>query len=118
MALINCPSCKARVSDKAKTCSSCQFDFVTGTSQTGLTKEQLQNQEKMIGIKQRYSLQMQAMASLIVFLAGITSWYFIGEMGFTKASQFFELGIAALGGLWYLVTRIRLIAFKKSPFKN
>ncbi len=114
MALINCPSCKKRISDKAKSCSHCNFNLKENRTESGMTEEQLESKQKLAHIKLRYSLQMQAMASIILFLSGILLWYFLGDSQLTAASHFIELGIAVIGGLWYLVTRIRLIAFKKS----
>ena len=113
MAIINCPSCKNRISDKAKVCNHCNYSFESGVTADGVTEEQLESKQKLKRIKLRYSLQMQAMAAIIVFLSGILMWYFMGDSGLTKISHFLELGVAALGGLWYLLTRIRLIAFKK-----
>lgn len=113
MALINCPSCKKRISDKAKECSHCQFNMVTKTTAAGVTEEQIQSNAKLKRIKLRYSLQMQAMAGIILFLLGIVLWYFLGDSGLSKLSHFIELGIAVIGAVWYLITRIRLIMFKK-----
>ena len=79
-----------------------------------MTEEQLASKAKLAHMKKRYSLQMQAMGGIIVFLAGILLWYFLGNSSLTSTSHFIELGIAVLGGIWYLVTRIRLLMFKKS----
>ena len=113
MALINCPSCKQRVSDKAKICSSCNFNLKSGETSDGISQEQLESNEKLVRMKKRNSLQMQAMAGIILFLLGITLWYLLGESKLTKISHFIELGTAVVGGLWYLLTRIRLNVFKK-----
>ena len=113
MALINCPSCKQRISDKSKTCSHCDFNFQSGVTAEGETPEQLESKNKIKRLKKRYSLQMQAMAGIILFLLGIVLWYFVGDKGFSKMSHFVELGTALFGGLWYLLTRVRLILFKK-----
>ncbi|WP_444998055.1 hypothetical protein [Aliikangiella sp. IMCC44359] len=114
MSIIKCPSCKERISDKAKICSHCQFSLVKGTGADGATQEQIASKAKLARMKKRYSLQMQAMSGLILFLAGIVIWYFVGEKGLTKTSHFMQLGAAALGAIWYLITRFRLLLFKKS----
>jgi uncharacterized membrane protein YvbJ len=114
MALINCPSCKTRISDKAKTCSQCGYNMQSGKTTDGLTQEQLQSKAKLARMKLRYSLQMQAMIGIILFLLGIVSWYFLGEKGLTEVSHFVELGTAFIGFVWYIITRVRLLAFKKS----
>ncbi len=114
MALINCPSCKKRISDKAKECSHCHFNLITQTTADGDSAEQAASKQKLKRMKQRYSLQMQAMLGIILFLLGITTWYLMGERGMSKLSHFIELGLMIGGGALYLITRIRLIAFKKS----
>ena len=114
MALVNCPSCKSRISDKAKSCNHCDFDLSSGEMINGLTQVQHESKEKLARMKKRYSLQMQAMAGIILFLLGIVLWYFLGEKGLTEVSHFVELGTALFGGLWYLITRVRLIMFKNA----
>jgi len=121
MAIIKCPECKQKISSKAKVCSHCHYRL-SGSSdevnspQQSLDANPMESAEdaRMARIKQRHSLQMQMMGGLIVFLGGILLWYFVGQHGFKRPSQFVELGIAALGGVWYLVTRIRIIALKYS----
>ncbi|MGX5202491.1 hypothetical protein [Aliikangiella sp. IMCC44632] len=113
MAITKCPACKQRVSDKAKTCNHCNFNFVKGETASGETEEQLASKQKLKRIKQRYSLQMQAMSGIILFLAGIATWYLVGNSQLTDISHFIELSVAGIGAVWYLVTRIRLLAFKK-----
>jgi len=114
MAIINCPSCKERISDKAKVCSHCNFNFKADDASDGLSTEQQASKEHLSRMKKRYSLQMQAMAGIILFLLGIVLWYFVGEKGLTEISHFVELGTALIGGIWYLLTRVRLIMFKNS----
>lgn len=114
MAIINCPSCKQRISDKAKICSHCNFNLESGVSDEGLTEEQLASKAKLARMKQRYSLQMQAMSGIILFLLGVLLWYFVGERGLDTIGNYLQLALALAGGIWYLITRFRLIAFKKT----
>ncbi len=114
MAIIKCPSCKNRISDKAKSCSHCNYDRVKGVSATGETREQIESQENLKRVKSKYSLQMQAMAGIILFLTGMLLWYFLGQRQLTSPAHYIELGIAIAGGLWYLSTRVRMIIRKKS----
>ena len=112
MAIINCPACKARISSKAKVCSHCNFNLVSGESSEGLNEEQLESKAKLARMKKRYSLQMQAMAGIILFLLGFVLWYFLGNRGLSEISHFLEIGLAIFGGAWYLITRVRLMTFK------
>lgn len=112
MAIINCPSCNQKISDKAKVCSICLYDFISRSTAQGLNEEQLASQKKMAYIKQKYSLQMQAMVSIILVLGGSLLWYF-GNRGTSSMSDIVSLGLLAIGSGLYLATRIRLIMFKK-----
>ncbi len=112
MALINCPNCKKRVSSKAKVCSHCNSNLTISEDGKELTEEQIASRAKLARIKMRYSLQMQAMAGIILFIAGFMLWYFVGNKGLTEVSHFVQIGIALAGGVWYLITRVRLITFK------
>ena len=114
MAIINCPACKQRISDKAKTCSHCTFDLIKGENSTGDNQEKIESKLKLARLKKRYSLQIQAMSAIILFLIGLFAWYFIGQMQLTQTSHFIEISIGILGGFWYLITRVRLYTFKHS----
>lgn len=113
MAIINCPSCNKKTSDKAKVCSNCRFDFVNKSSASGMSEERLAAEKKMVYIKKKYSLQMQAMGGIIFFLLGAVLWYFSGR-GFESLSDMSKLLLSAVGAMWYLLTRVRLIIFRKS----
>jgi len=113
MAIIQCPSCQKKVSDKSKICGYCQYDFINQSSVEGLTQEQLTSQKKLAHIKKKYSLQMQAMSGIILILLGVSLWYFSGRKT-ESYSDFLKLGLIAIGAIWYLTTRIRVIAFKKN----
>jgi len=113
MAIINCPSCTQKISDKAKTCSNCNYDFVNKSTSDGLNEEQLASKKKLAHIKKKYSLQMQATAGIILVLLGASLWYF-GGRGFDSVSSIIKLSILVIGAVWYLTTRVRLILFKKN----
>lgn len=113
MAIINCPACNIKISDKATSCSGCNYDFVTKTTAQGLDQEQLAAKQRMEHMKKKYSLQMQAMIAIIAILSGSLVWYFGGRNGSSVMNivSYLLLGIGA--GL-YLMTRVRLIMSKKS----
>lgn len=112
MAIIKCPSCSKKISDKAKICSHCQFNLVSKSTSDGLNEEQLAANKKMAHIKRRYSLQMQAMIGIILVLGGALMWYF-GGRGFQSIKEIISLSLLAIGSVLYLATRVRLILFKK-----
>lgn len=112
MAIINCPSCNQKTSDKAKICANCQYNFVNKSTAQGLNEEQLASKNRLAHIKNKYSLQMQAMVGIILVLLGSLLWYF-GGRGTSSFSDIASLTLLAFGAFLYLVTRIRLIIFKK-----
>lgn len=112
MAIISCPSCTQKISDKSKSCSHCNYDFVNNTTSEGLNEEQLASKKKLAHIKKKYSLQMQAMAGIVLVLLGASLWYF-GGRGMDSFSAIAKLTLLAIGAIWYLATRVRLIMFKK-----
>ncbi len=112
MAIINCPSCNHKTSDKAKICGNCQYDFVSKSTSQGLNEEQLASKKRLAYLKKKYSLQMQAMGGIILVLLGSSLWYF-GGRGFDDISAQIKLMMIGVGAAWYLTTRIRLIIFKK-----
>ncbi len=105
MALINCPHCGKKISDQLEICNHCSTPLTNNIS-----KATTDSQLKLNRMKRTYSLQMQAMAGVILFLVGIFLWYFVGQQGLNKLSHFIELALAAIGAVWYLVSRIRIIA--------
>jgi len=112
MAIIKCPSCKERISDKAKSCTNCQYDLVNKRNSTGLNEEQLASKNHMARLKKRYSLQMQAMIGIILVLGGSLLWYF-GGRGLSSNQDYISLTLLGAGCVLYLTTRIRLIFFKQ-----
>lgn len=113
MAIIQCPACKERISDKAATCIHCGVSLNAHSDNAEFSDEQLASQVKMRRLKKRYSLQQQAILGVLLFLFSIFIWYFVGKQGLSKPSHFIQLGLAAVGGGWYLITRVRIIQFNK-----
>jgi hypothetical protein len=113
MAIINCPSCNTKISDKATTCSGCNYDFISKKTAQGLDQEQLLAKQRMQHIKRKYSLQMQAMVAIIAILAGSLVWYFGGRNG-SSVMNLLSYVLLGIGAILYLATRVRLIMSKKS----
>ena len=113
MAIIKCPSCNERISDKAKSCNNCQYDLISKKNTSGFSEEQLASKNHLARIKKRYSLQMQAMIGIILVLGGALLWYF-GGRGLSSNQDYISLLLLGAGSVLYLTTRIRLIFFKKN----
>lgn len=106
MALMHCPECDKKISDKASQCPHCEKVLVADP-------EKLETQRRINRIKKSSSLISQSFLGLMMFIGGLaySSWYADEGMSTDKiASQV----IAGIGVFWYLVTRIRILMFKRS----
>lgn len=105
MALIDCPSCRQKISSKAPVCSHCQFDLKQSSPDDVIRKEKLNKFRKQNGI------QTQSMFAMMLFIGGFAVMY----MGGTQPQDTrYKIAVAALviGFIWYIVGRIRLFLFK------
>lgn len=107
MAVISCPSCKNKISDKAKTCSHCQLDL------QNVDEEKLQTINKIKVINKSQKLMMHSFIAILLFCGGFLFFY----------SQDVKLGTwqysvsvmsTVVGFVLYIVTRIRLFLLKRS----
>jgi len=79
---------------------------------SGLTDDQIASKNQLARIKRKYSLQMQATGSLVIFLLGVLLWY-IGGREVNNLIDALKVAMIAVGSAWYLLTRVRLISFKR-----
>ena len=107
MAVINCPSCKKKISDKAKSCSHCQLDLVN------LDAEKLRILEQMNTINKSQAMMTHSFIAMLLFCGGFLFMYWSNaEQG---TWQYITSAAAAgIGFTLYIVTRIRLIMVKRS----
>lgn len=106
MALINCPSCNKKISDKASTCSHCGFAIGNASEEDILRKQEMQRFNK------RQSLQNQSMLAMLLFVGGFGMWYWGGAEP-TDLQQNIAVGCSVVGLVWYLVNRVRLFIMKR-----
>ncbi|XQW86871.1 hypothetical protein ACOYR1_09170 [Thalassotalea piscium] len=107
MAVISCPSCKKKISDKAKSCSHCQLDLVK------VDEEKLSTLNKINKINKSQQMMMHSFIAMLLFCGGFLvfywqnaqpgTWLYIGSITST-----------ILGFILYIITRIRLILLKRS----
>ncbi|KXI29972.1 zinc ribbon domain-containing protein [Paraglaciecola hydrolytica] len=107
MALIDCPACGKKISDKAATCQYC--DFAIGTADP----EDIARKNSLKIYLKKQNIQNQSMLAMLLFVGGFGFMYWGGvtpeELQFKAA-----FGVAVVGFVWYIVNRIRLIFLKKS----
>ncbi|WAJ69124.1 zinc ribbon domain-containing protein [Catenovulum adriaticum] len=106
MALMHCPNCDKRISDKAETCQYCQHVLVADP-------EKIDSERRINRIKKASSLMTQSFIALILFIGGLaySAWY--SDTG-TSTDKIVAQAITAISFIWYLITRIRIMLFKRA----
>lgn len=107
MALIDCPSCGKKISDKAESCQHCNFAIGQASAEDVARKNALNSYLK------KQKIQNQSMLAMLLFVGGFGFMYW----GNTTAEELqFKLafGVATVGFIWYVVNRVRLVFLKKS----
>ncbi|NKF50646.1 zinc ribbon domain-containing protein [Shewanella sp. WXL01] len=102
MALINCPNCQKRISDKAKTCSHCHTSMA-GESESKATIRHIEKSNKLMN---------HSFIFMTLFVFGAVLWFWGGEV-----AQGYKLIISsacfAIGFIGYLITRVRIVLHKR-----
>lgn len=105
MAVISCPSCNKKISDKAKNCSHCQLSL------TDLDADKMHTLKKVNAVELGQKLMNHSFIAMLLFCGGFLflywhnaqpeSWQYISAMAST-----------GIGFILYIVTRVRLIMLK------
>lgn len=106
MALIDCPQCKKKISDKAKECSHC------GLKLSGLNEDEVASIKRIANIKQAERLMNHSMIAVLLFCAGFGFMYW-GEPQAGSWQHNGAIGMASVGFVWYILNRIRIIWLKR-----
>jgi hypothetical protein len=107
MALVPCPSCNKKISDKAPSCQYCGFTLGEANAEDLERKQKLQNYLKA------QNVQTQSMFAMLMFVTGFGFMYWGGALP-GDLQHNIAAGISIVGFVWYIVNRIRLIFLKKS----
>lgn len=106
MAVINCPSCKKKISDKAKACSHCDFSL------QALDSDKISNLNHVNRINQAQRLMNYSFIAMLLFCGGFLFMFWDnvepGSWQYTAA-----LTSTVVGFLLYIVIRVRLLFFKR-----
>jgi uncharacterized protein YbaR (Trm112 family) len=106
MAIIACPVCKNRVSNKAPECPKCK------TPIGSLSADKLAAQHREVRLQKLQSLTNQSMLALVLFLSGFGIMYWWQpENG--SYNNYASIAAIAIGFSWYVVCRARIIWFKR-----
>ncbi|GAC08085.1 zinc ribbon domain-containing protein [Paraglaciecola chathamensis] len=107
MALIDCPSCNKKVSDKAEECNHCGFALGQASEEDIARKRNLQKYLKS------QKIQTQSMIAMLMFVTGFGFMYWGGAVP-GELQYNIAVGVAVIGFVWYIVNRVRLVFVKKS----
>jgi hypothetical protein len=107
MALVDCPTCSKKISDKAQNCQYC--DFALGT----VNVEDIARRQNLNQYLKSQSIQTQSMIAMLLFVTGFGSMYW-GDAKPGGLQHSFAIGCALLGFVWYIINRVRMIILKRS----
>lgn len=106
MAVINCPSCKNKISDKAKECSHC------GLSLQALDTDKIANLNRVNRINQAQRLMNYSFIALLLFCGGFLFMFWDNvEQGTWQHTM--AMFSTIIGFIMYLIIRVRLLLFKR-----
>ena len=107
MAIINCPSCNKKISNKASSCEHCF------TALTDLDAEQLKTLQNIKLIKKNQQLMTHSFIAMLLFCGGFLFIYWQdAESG--SWQYITSLTSTVIGFFLYLITRVRLILLKRN----
>jgi len=107
MAVINCPSCKKKISDKAKQCSHCDINL------TELDTDKIANLGKVNRIHQAQRLMNYSFVAMLLFCGGFLTMFWDNvEPGSWQHNS--AMVASVIGFVLYIIIRIKLLFFKRS----
>jgi len=109
MAIISCPQCGKKISDKQKICPHCDLDM------TDLSEEKLASLSKIKAIKSSSSIMTQSAIAMLMFLGGVLALYNSENPQSPQHSA--AQACMIIGFIWYIVNRGRLIWAKRKQKK-
>lgn len=107
MAVINCPKCKKKISDKAKECNHCQLDLVN------LDSEKMQSLSTITLIEKQQKLMTLSFVAMLLFCGGFLFLYWQDAQPGTW-QYVTSITSTVIGFFLYLIIRIQLIFLKRS----
>tara|TARA_R110000744_G_scaffold131501_2_gene239615 strand:+ start:492 stop:821 length:330 start_codon:yes stop_codon:yes gene_type:complete len=107
MAVINCPSCKKKISDKVKSCNHCQLDL------TALDADKIASLQRVSTVEKSQQLMNHSFIAMLLFCGGFLFLYWHDAQPGTWQ---YVVAIAStiLGFVLYIITRVRLLLTKRN----
>ena len=107
MAVINCPNCRKKISDKAKSCTHCEIDLLN------LDEEKLASMKQVDRIKKSQKIMTWSFIAMLLFCGGFLFYYWKNVQPGTW-QYYLSAGATVLGFCIYIVTRVQLILLKRT----
>lgn len=106
MAIISCPHCRKKISDKAAVCAHCGAQ----TGEISVEKMQALQREKKQQLGDR--LNNHAMLAMLIFLSSFI-WYYYRTPEPDSLELNFVYFTMVLGCAWYMITKVRIVLYKR-----
>jgi hypothetical protein len=107
MAIIQCPSCNKRVSSRAEVCPHCDFQLA------GRSPDELEQAQQRALQRRKEKLLGQSMLALLVAIGGF-AYSFLEQPHPESWQAAVSYGAMALGLVWFIVNRVRILMVKRS----
>jgi len=106
MAVINCPRCKKKISDKAKACNHCDLDL------SELDAEKLNSLNKVSLINSTQRLMNYSFIAMLLFCGGFLCMFWDGvEPGSWRHNT--AMVVTVIGFIMYIIIRAMLVFTKR-----
>ena len=106
MAVINCPSCNKKTSNKAIKCSHCDLSLQEKSS------EQITHLNNVSRINQTQRLMTYSFVAMLLFCGGFLFMY-QGNVEQSTWQHSLAMASAVIGFIFYIIIRIRLLFIKR-----
>lgn len=107
MAVVSCPSCNKKISDKAKSCSYCQVDL------TNIDPEKLASIRRINTINKSQKIQVHAFIAMLLFCGGFLYYYWQNVQP-DSIEYYCSVAAIVIGFFLYIITRVQLILLKRN----
>lgn len=109
MAIVSCPECNKKISDKAAICDHCGFVV------DGLDAKTLERKRRSLRADHLQKLTMQSMLAMLLFVVGIGGLFYFRDE--TSADPTWQsqvaIGIMVVGFIWYIINRARMLSARR-----
>jgi uncharacterized membrane protein YvbJ len=105
MAIIKCPQCGKKISDKSKECNHCSLNL------ENMSEEKLQSLSKIKSYQTAQTMMTHQAVAMLLFLGGVLALYNTED---TSTPQYTAAQASiAVGFFWYIINRFRMILAKR-----